>query len=70
MHDTLTIHDKLERGFLSDTRDGRKQKFFAAYDTWRMSDNDDAHDIQRMEHEAGITQADWKAYHASFRTEF
>ena len=65
-----TILDRLQAGFLSESPEGKKQLFFAKYDSWRMSDNDDAHEIQRLEHEAGITQADWQEYHASFRTEF
>lgn len=65
-----SIHDRLQRGFLTDTREGRVAQFFAAYDTWRMSDDDDALEIQRLEHNAGITAADWEAYHKSFRAEF
>lgn len=65
-----TINERISAGFLSDTPSGKVQAFFAAYDTWRNGSNDDAQDIQRMEHEAGITQADWKAYHDSFEVQF
>jgi hypothetical protein len=50
--------------------DARKQKFFDAYANWNP-EVDDGSELQRMEHEAGITAADWKAYHAAkFEIEF
>jgi hypothetical protein len=66
----LTVNELLERGFLSETPEGKKQAFFAYYETWNFDEDDDGQELQRREQEAGVTLADWKAYRESFKPEF
>ena len=66
----LTINELNARGFLSDTRDGRVQKFFAWYDANKDREDFDGHEAQEREAEAGVTAADWTAYRDSFDIEF
>lgn len=71
-----TITERLERGFLSDTPEGKAQiraaqlrRFFTEYEWWcgLSSDNggDDGQEIQRLEHEIGVTAEEWKEYRAN-----
>lgn len=65
-----TINERINRGFLSDRPESKKQIFFAAYDRWKDSPDDDGQFIQKMEHEAGVTAEDWREYQASFSPQF
>ncbi len=68
--DQMTINDRLQAGFFSDTATGRKQKFFAWFDAHKDYESFDGHEAQRREQDAGITALDWASYHASFHVEF
>jgi hypothetical protein len=63
------IHERIQQGFLSDTREGKLQKFFAAYDHWNP-DVDDGSDLQAIEHELGITPEEWKRYRDDWEIAF
>lgn len=75
-YDDLTINERIERGFLSDTPEGKAQiraakvrNFFHDYEHWKglSSDNggDDGQEIQRLEHELGITEQEWVEYRST-----
>jgi hypothetical protein len=64
------IHERIQQGFLSDTREGRKQRFFAWYNAHKDYESFDGHEAQKREQDAGITANDWREYHASFKAEF
>lgn len=74
MHD-LTIHDRLERGFISDTADGKAQmraarvrSFFRDYENWNK-EVDDGSLLQEREHELAITPEEWEE-HRRFEIQF
>lgn len=65
-----TISERLQAGFLSDSREGRVQAYFAWYNANKDYEHFDGQEAQRREMEAGVTQADWNAYHRSFEAQF
>ena len=68
-YEELTINERINRGFLSDTREGRIQMFFAKYDHWN-SEVDDGSEIQEMAFDLGITPEEWATHRESFTVQF
>ena len=68
-YDDITILEKIERGFLSDTAEGKAQiraakvrNFFSDYERWRDSSSDDPGDLPDVEHQLGITEQEWREH--------
>lgn len=53
-------HELIQRAI---TRNDKKRAFFARYTAEIGYENCDVQGLQEAEHEAGITEADWKQYH-------
>lgn len=73
MHfDTLqqeTISERIQAGFLSDTREGKVQMFFAKYDRWNPEVSDGS-ELQEMAFDLGITPEEWAAHRESSTVQF